>query len=617
MVKSRTLGKALAWTAVVLATAICSRGQDAASFLSFNTPAGKLKSDAGRTLELEIDSLIGILWDRPGLLTALSKIPGPTGDDAFSDRLTALEGAVGQILTAQEQQLAVAGAMVARSVAIRSQDTKTLSLLESKLGESRARLSSIGIKAVTTLKSLEHRDPVFFKELKPALDLAISEGDYAPLAEAVNTGLRHTGEELSKRARLGSNVEVYMEAKIVDRAGHATRVHVDGYDSMAQGTPTPFARYQTVVDERARRDLMAAQSMANFANQFVGGTFQAQVRDTLRDLRSGLDDLHQSLSLTSLKENLTDILNRLAGTQGLELTLVRDDVRSLLGFVDNLSQAPTLAAGSDMDKLIEFSSILNVKVRRLITDIREAPTKLRNLSDNLKALVLEKPTLLQPDSIAKLDVSTNVFMKHLVYFNQLIAQYQLVTKSLDVGIGVAQNATDLLPKTLLRDEDLDTKIDLRSSGVARHPGDMLVVDVSVMETDPSSGEKKTVSKGRQVFRLETYGFYLETRGALLLVDPRSPIQRKVSYQPTIGLAYHWKYGMRNNPFWNHDMSFGLGFSLAMLDFSDSQPIEIGLAVSATFFRDILWIGYGRNLQAKANYFYIGLNLTEFFSLLRR
>jgi len=606
--------------AIVLACVACSApAQDVLPYVSFLSGNGqKLVGNPDKTYEVDIDSMLAVTWDRDALLASIAKTTGFTApDDKVSQRIDVLKVGVDQILEAQEQEIAISGLTVQQVIAVKNNDTRTLSVLSKSISEARTKVSSIGIKALTAIKPLEFRDPTFYKELKPAFDIAVTEGDYQPMAQALATNLRATADELARRAREGNGVEVYMEAKVVDPAGRATRVHLDGYDSLALGNPTPFARFQTVVDERTQRDLMAAQNMTNFVNQFMNGSFQAQVRETMRDLRSGIDDLKKSLNLDSLKANLTDIVNKLAASEELGIVETRTEARSLLEFVEALDQTPTLSADSDMGKLMELTTILNTKSRKLMAGLRDFPSKLRSFSENFRMLAINKPELFNTEVATQIDASSNGFMTHLTYFNQVIRQFESVSHSLDLGVGVAEGAKDLTPKTFTYEASLDTKIELKNTGVARHPGDLLVVDVTVMSKEPNSEEKKVLARGRQSFRMETYGMYLETRGALLLVEPQSQIQRNVSYQPTVGLGYHWKYGMKNNRFWNHDLSLGLGFSVALLDFTDDQPIEIGLALSATFFRDMLWVGYGRNLQAKADYFYIGLNLSELFRFLRR
>ena len=90
------------------------------------------------------------------------------------------------------------------------------------------------------------------------------------------------------------------------------------------------------------------------------------------------------------------------------------------------------------------------------------------------------------------------------------------------------------------------------------------------------------------------------------MQPRSKIDRDISYQPVPALGYYWRSGIHGHPTWNA-ISPSFGFTMALLDFSDSNTMEIGFAGGISVFRDLAWVGYGRNLQARANYFYVGTN----------
>ena len=44
-----------------------------------------------------------------------------------------------------------------------------------------------------------------------------------------------------------------------------------------------------------------------------------------------------------------------------------------------------------------------------------------------------------------------------------------------------------------------------------------------------------------------------------------------------------------------------------LDFDDSDSLELGIALGVVLFKHIFHMGYGRNLQAEADCFYVGIN----------
>ena len=80
------------------------------------------------------------------------------------------------------------------------------------------------------------------------------------------------------------------------------------------------------------------------------------------------------------------------------------------------------------------------------------------------------------------------------------------------------------------------------------------------------------------------------RGGLLFVQPRSKIDRDISYQPVPALGYYWRSGIHGHPTWNA-ISPSFGFTMALLDFSDSNSTEIGFAGGISIFRDLAWVGY--------------------------
>jgi hypothetical protein len=152
---------------------------------------------------------------------------------------------------------------------------------------------------------------------------------------------------------------------------------------------------------------------------------------------------------------------------------------------------------------------------------------------------------------------------------------------------------------------LDTFFDLQTiRDVERHSGDRFHLDIKVFVM---GNEERIVVQDRQDFLVQAYGPYVEPRGALLFVDPRSEIDRDISFQPTVGLGIHMKWGIRGARWWNDWLRPGIGVSFALLDFRDESDFELGIAGSVTVLKDLFWTGYGRNFQAKSEYFYLAVN----------
>jgi hypothetical protein len=155
-------------------------------------------------------------------------------------------------------------------------------------------------------------------------------------------------------------------------------------------------------------------------------------------------------------------------------------------------------------------------------------------------------------------------------------------------------------------QSLDTSLDLLTSG-ERHPGELAVIEARVVVRSAAGGNDVVLARGRQTFRLRVLGFYLEPRGALLFVDPQDDALAAQSFESAVSLSYVAHVGIKGFGFWNDVLNPGLGVTLSLLDFEDGRDLELGIGGSVTILRDFFFVGYGRDLQAEVNVFYIGVN----------
>ncbi len=225
--------------------------------------------------------------------------------------------------------------------------------------------------------------------------------------------------------------------------------------------------------------------------------------------------------------------------------------------------------------------------------------------------------VLRADLIAALRAAAAELKSADTAVGKLVSQYKQLAEALSLTTGVSQAATAAaaLPRDIAPGRSLDTQFDLMTVD-GRHPGDWVFVTTKVVGQDPRSGEAVTIEERRQAFRLEVYGLYMESRGALLFADPRGKPHGSQSYEAAPGIGFHWRFGLKNRPFWNRVVAPGVGMSFALLDFVDNKDLELGVAGSATFLADLLWLGYGRNLQARMDYFYLGINPVTLVGLSR-
>src|SRR2546427_7617974 len=98
------------------------------------------------------------------------------------------------------------------------------------------------------------------------INQAILQGDdYDPIIVALSAEIRRVQDSLAETIASGGRVQLLMTATLIDSAGRTTALHLPGYDTIAIGAPSPFARFNLALDERAVSELRAAEAFAPIA----------------------------------------------------------------------------------------------------------------------------------------------------------------------------------------------------------------------------------------------------------------------------------------------------------------------------------------------------------------
>lgn len=585
--------------------------------VTFKSGDAVLQTTGRDAVELEIDSLLKIELDREALFHDVAALSGASGGSELLARIQFLERAIPPVVLAQQKLIetrVAAAELSAEEMKLQDRSAPAaqarLQALTARLESLNSNLSTAVLSALVPLRNFRTSDPELYKNLNNA----VLGKDYTRLAEVLRDRIQQLDQDLVRAIAEGPKVGVLVTATLVDSTGKQTALHLEGYDTIAVGNPTPFPRFRLAPDERTRTELDAATKLAPLVNTLINerdSAFQQAVDELKATLKSlpeklGLDEQIQSLeelaksledsgeqALQPFAERVRSIKDHLASISGAQIpdsTNIVEVVEAIQGLTDDLLNLREELPATIAQLQAELITALGTTLPEIATQAKKTLGDLRSgLLANSKALRTFRDQI--TDAIKALRVT-----------GELANAAEAATrraKELNVGV------------------PLDTSLDLQTVAAERHPGDLLHVGVQVEHIEQAGGKSTPLIQGRQTFRLEKYGWWAETRGALLLVDPRGEIERDVAYQPVPGLGYHWHYGFKGRPFLNHDLAFGLGLSLALLDFQDKDDFELGIAASATILRDIFWVGYGRNLQAKSNFFYVGVNPLTLAELFRR
>lgn len=553
-----------------------------------------------RLAELEIDSSLAIQWDHPAFLADLARRLGYSSkEESLVPRIEELKKQISQVVELQRLLIMTKKTSLELNHA-RALGKTDLKALNGQFLAANKALSDAGVPLLTGLRQkYKVSDPALYQKLS----MAILANDYQPIGNVLEEEAVRLGALLADRITVQGKVEILITATLISSDGSSRPVHLDGYDSYDVGGPVPFNRFQVTTDERTAKEVAAAESMADLVKKAQSGALREEAEKALKELNSTVKDLRQTLETDVLSANIDQLVASLttAGESNLSPLITGAlEVRQLLRRV---ADSPALPETTDANRLLALADNIQEIVNHLDALASVAPSQIEKLLADVDNELKKRPGLVREDLMLALKHSLEKLKKSTPAVEAIRADAKSVLASLGIlnGVEAAIDQSLQKPRTLLTNSNLDTRLDLQTIPGERHSGDRLNIQVTV------SRNQTVIDSGRKSFRLEAYGPFVETRGALLFVNSRDNLPGGQDFEPAPGLSFNLHYGWENSPFWNHIIRPGVGISLAMLDFDDQKSLEIGIGGNITLINDIFWLGYGYNLQAKVDYFYVGIN----------
>ncbi len=581
--------------------------------------------------ELEIDSLLWIDWDEDALLQSVARRLGypPTGDSQ-ARRIATLQASCEAFLAADSELFAAKRAWLAWQRARLAPTTPAAELqaLEQAHLAHQERFASQAASGIQKILSLENerRGAPPLAGFREQANEAVLTGSYEALhdlnSRALTAEIADVTAALEARLADAFRVELTMEVKLSGANGDQGPIYLPGYSRGRADAPEPYPRFELLVDERTRDELRAAGELGRVLERALDGSISADFRLLLDELsvalRAALDGLDTEL-LTTLEAVIADLgASGDATLQPLirELRRVEDLVRTLLAF-----ELPDELGASDIERILALADLLSGRFTALRSTLEALPALLETTSSALLDLLEDLPAELRGETLEILVERFTRLRNELAVsapLRRLVGDVQALLRSLGYNARLREAAGDIesVARPVLGAIDLDTVLDIQTAH-GRHPGDRVVLLVRVTASSRSTGEEIVLDDRQRSFRLAVYGFYVETRGALLFADARANLNGNQNYEPVPGLGVNLHYGFANQRFLNEVLDPGFGLSFALLDFDDVHDLELGVGLNLTLFQDLLWVGYGYNLQVDADYFYAGINPLVLGELLRK
>lgn len=587
------------------------------SFLTIVEKAPKAKGQRRPVRGVEINSKLDLLWDEPGLMAHLTAKTGAGAKGqqrSLESELDALRTGAEVLSEAQSRELdyriALLGADEPQSV--------SKGPAQGKGQQALAGLQSFRADAIATLKGKKGPGSGYMRDLAAALGGPADDG-FVALRESAGDIAMKASEEMKAKLKGAPTVMLFMSAHLVTPYGKPSQFHLEEYDKL-QDLPKPYSRTRLVVDERTLGELGAAQEIVNLFDKHRQANLPSKASEFHTAVAKAFERLAKRMNLDALNEECDRMIELLRGVTEDRAGPVLKDIRALQAVLRPISRSKIRSAPTQAAALALFADAMNGFTKNVWDFVRKSPNLLGNLVADLKAFAEASPGVVTEDSIAFFGDLRAQFVANFDSLNSeaesLNSAVNDTSRALMLTEDFALVAKDLVPREIGDSVGLDSSLNVANAH-NRRPGDRIVVRAEVRQLDgEEKGQGTILETGEQTLQVEAYGLYPTTSGSLLLVDPRSSIPRSIKYEPTVGLGFHYHYGMKGSDTWNRVLNPGMGLSFSMLDFDDDKTFELGAALGMTLFNDQLWVGYGRNLTAGGDYFYLGFNPYTLTRLLR-
>lgn len=447
------------------------------------------------------------------------------------------------------------------------------------------------------------------RALKNELNVAATQKDYQGLASVIQNELKDVQALLAARQAEQPELEVQVKAWLHGRGGSARRIHVEGYDKIAAGDPMPFPRFQIGLDEQAKAEFKAAKDLGEVIKKIKSGALKEELRAARAEVKTSLETLLKKIEHDILRPKLEALRADLEAQGNQALRPLLTDIDQFLDLIEELKRTIKAFDGGEDDLLaiLSVAEDLEQSITNGISTVLALVDSIGELKQELEKQVQATGLSVKQQTLDAIKTAFDELVTGSKNINSLVNTFKTVRDSLGLSRKVVAEAEEVAetPRKLMAGNSLDTSIQLMRAGEREH-SDLLAIEITVTET-LDSGEKRVVDTSTRRLRLRAYGVRFETRGALLFVDPRDSVSGSQDWEPVPAISYVMHFGMKDSDFWNDTLDPGLALSISLLDFSDTEDLEIGAALSVTLFKDFLWFGYGRDLQAEVDYFHVGVN----------
>lgn len=546
---------------------------------------------AGETLDPD-HSLI-VSWDEEALRAALA--PGASLPVTEETRLATLRNLTEAFFATQ-----------AALIRLTAQDDSSTDFVSAQNAFSEAGQHALKLSQEysNTLRAAGHASAA--TTFRAAVNaLLLEEHAYLLLAEAMTREIEALNARVARLLATAPKRRVQMRARLVGALG-TRRLHLDGYDTYQTYDPVETPRFQFELDKRAQREIEAADELGDVVHAALSGDLQQELETALASLKTELQDLRTGLETDALEVNVHQTVREMevSADDGFGPAIAAGE--TLVHTLQSLQlSTPDFSAESDVQLLLLIYRTVTAQIGEIVAQLRGLESGLQAFTDTVETTAAEVPGVIA-DEVRETLLESLERVKNDPNIATVIERFETVRRSLGLTTEVAEAGLDGAETARDLDKSFDTRLDLLvATPGRRYSGDLVVLEALIFEGEGDNA--RVLTRGYRKIRLQQVGLRGEVRGALVFTDPQNAEYDDQAWEPTVALGYMLHYGMSSNSFWNTVLDPGIGLSMTVLDWQEDHDFEVGIGINVSLLQNLLWIGYGRNLQAETDYSYVGIN----------
>ncbi|MFT7381019.1 MAG: hypothetical protein ACI9Z3_000899 [Roseivirga sp.] len=389
--------------------------------------------------------------------------------------------------------------------------------------------------------------------------------------------------------------------------------HIEGFDSISSEGIFQVPRFATSIPrsevDNFNKARKLADSLQNNTEVLVDYMKKkaSNTVDELKTIETKLNDILDN-GLKSFESRLDSTSNSIQQKFSQPVSHFKQsmndfrvDLATIKADVQNITLNKALDIAIEADSLIKTADKLKTEVEALYKMVTQEIAPAPGIVQNLKSGLTSDITI----------VKTQIENLATSYLNELKATLYVFNESnLKELTETAAKFTSSTFALSYNDVPASTILDIRTVG-EREVGDEIYFKATIVRDSTANSFDETVFW--QKYTMFHIGLNSSIRASLIFADKVNGDFANTTNDFQLAPSYSaiFKIGTRKSMFYNKYFTPGIGVNVSTLDFNNDNTPEIGIGLTAAFFRDYLQIGYGRNMASDDNFWIFGLRLPLF------